>query len=186
MLTVIDSRRTDAPLLLPDGSEFALSGEDRPLTSVRWLYTESFGGYVFPSDMKLYARRFAASVPFTQIVADHGVNPESEAYAYILLPRFSWEMTAAFAEEPPVQVLSNSASVQAVCHKDGRQMYVFWQKGSLGGISVSDPLMLMIVGNRLYVSDPTQKLREASVTVNGREYRFDLHDSHGATLSADL
>ena len=186
VLTVIDSRRTDAPLLLPDGSEFALSGEDRSLPSVRWLYTESFGGYVFPTDMKLYARRFAASVPFTQIVADHGVNPESEAYAYILLPNFSPEETAAFANEPPVRILANSAAVQAVQHKDGRQMYVFWQKGSIGGISVSDPLMLMIVGNRLYVSDPTQKLREASVTVNGREYRFDLHDSHGATLSVDL
>ena len=186
VLTVIDSRRTESPLLLPDGSEFALGEEDRPLPSVRWLYTESFGGYVFPTDKKLYARRFAASVPFTEIVADHGVNPKSESYAYILLPNFSREETAAFAEAPPVRILSNSAAVQAVQHKDGRGMYVFWQEGTFGEITVSAPMMLMIVGSKLYVSDPTQKLREASVSINGKKFLFDFRDSHGATLSADL
>ncbi|MBE6561075.1 MAG: hypothetical protein E7662_08105 [Ruminococcaceae bacterium] len=186
VITVIDSRRTTAPLLLPDGSELFLSGEDRSLPEVPYLYLESFGGYWFPLKTDLRARRYNASVPFVEIIAHHGMNPAGGTYAYAMLPTYSKAETAAFAADPDVSILANTPEMQAVRHKDGRSMYVFWEAASFRDISVSAPVMLMTAGGRLYVSDPTHKLTAVSVCINGKSYPFDFTGSHGATLSALL
>ncbi len=186
VITVIDSRRTAAPLILPDGSEFVLSAKDRTLPVVPYLYLDSFGGYWFPQEMDLRARCYDASVPFVEIIADHGVNPTGGTYAYVMFPTYTKEETAAFAEAPDVSVLANTPELQAVRHKDGRCMYVFWEAGTYGEISVSAPVMLMTVNGRLYVSDPTHKLTAVSVCANGKMYSFDFNGTHGATMSVLL
>jgi len=187
VITVIDSRRTVSPLLLPETGEFPLTDADSVLPeSADCLYIPGFGGYYFPQKMRLLARRHAADVPFTEIVADHGVNPKNGTYAYALLPGYTEQETAHCAAFPSFTILSNTKDVQAVRYSDGRTAYVFWRAGSFDGIKVSAPMMVLLCGDCLHVSDPTQKLTEAELTVRGRTFSFDFTRKYGRTLSVSL
>ena len=65
-------------------------------------------------------------------------------------------------------------------------MYVFWSAVDFDGIEVSAPMMVMISSGKLFVSDPTQKITDASVKLGGKEYTFDFTEKYGATLSCEL
>ncbi|MBR2434194.1 MAG: hypothetical protein IKB22_01860, partial [Lentisphaeria bacterium] len=187
VLTVIDSRRTASPLMLPGKGEFPLTDVDRALPeNTDCLFMEGFGGYYFPQMMCLLARRHEADVPFTEIVAEHGVNPVDASYAYALLPDLTEEETAAFARNPGFSILANNKELQAVRYADGRAAYIFWKAGSFDDITVSAPMAVLLSGGRIYVSDPTQKRISASLSVAGREFSFDFSRKYGATLSAAL
>ena len=136
--------------------------------------------------MQLLARRHPGDVPFIEIVADHGVNPSGGSYAYAILPGMSAEEIRQSAAQPPFTVLANTKEVQAVQYKDGRSAYIFWEKGSFNGISVSAPMLVLICRDKIYVSDPTQKQIFAAVAVGTKEFSFDFSRKYGATLSASL
>lgn len=187
VITVIDSRRSGEPLVLPGKGEAVLSETDSILPSdTDCLYIAGFGGYFFPQKMRLLCRRHPADVPFTEILADHGINPQDSSYAYALLPGFSEAETVAFTADPAFAVLSNTKEVQAVQYKDGRTAWIFWQAGSFAGITVSAPMMVLRCGNRLYVSDPTQKLIEATLSIGERCFSLDFSRKYGVSLFIPL
>lgn len=187
VITVIDSRRTQNPLIVAGKGELEVAGEIKSLPSdVSALYIDGFGGYYFPENLRLTAQRGGKDGSFTHIVATHGVNPEKEKYAYALLPTLSESETADFALSPNFTILSNTEKVQAVEWKNGHKMYVFWTAGAFDGIEVSCPMLLMLVDGKLHVSDPTHKISESTVKFNGKEYRFDHRAKYGATLSVTL
>ncbi len=63
---------------------------------------------------------------------DHGTRPCDEHYAYVILPDLSPERTAAFVAAPPVRVVSNSTTVQAVQHGSlGLAQAAFYQAGAV-------------------------------------------------------
>lgn len=95
---------------------------------------------------------------------DHGINPQDEAYSYVLLPGRSPDEMAEFAMNPEVEILANTPQVQAVRNTAyGVSGYNFWTACDRENLEVSAtaPASLTVAreGGRLTVSvsDPTGK-----------------------------
>ncbi|MBE6609332.1 MAG: hypothetical protein E7634_01545 [Ruminococcaceae bacterium] len=187
VITVIDSRRTHNPIVIPEKGEFAIAGEIKALPrDVSALYIKGFGGYYFPEKLRLTAQRGGKDGSFTHIVASHGVDPQNEKYAYALLPELNESETAAYALSPEFRILSNTGSLQAVEWKNGVKMYVFWSACEFDGVEPDVPLMIILKDGKLYACDPTHKIKKSAVTVNGKRYSLDHTDKYGLTVSVEL
>ena len=156
-------------------TEFKLNGYDC------YAY-EGFGGYWLPEEMTLTACRGGKDHSFTEIVVHHGVNPENSRYAYALLPGRTEKETAAFDQHPDVRILANTAEVQAAAFENGPRMYIFWRAGEFDGIRVSAPAAVMLEGDTLLISDPTQKTDRIEVQIAAKTYVFDTAGTFGKTL----
>ena len=63
---------------------------------------------------------------------EHGAQPKGESYRYVVVPKASAAEVAAYAASPPVQVLANTAALQAVRHDTLKASGVaFHQAGSV-------------------------------------------------------
>ncbi|WP_120460135.1 polysaccharide lyase family 8 super-sandwich domain-containing protein [Paenibacillus aceti] len=106
---------------------------------------------------------------YLSIAFNHGKKPQDASYAYVLLPNQDAAATKTYAEDPAVEVISNTADVQAVKHAGLNLTGInFWNPGKLESVEVQQPASIMMkqVGDQLQiaVSDPTQtqsKLRVA-------------------------
>jgi chondroitin AC lyase len=109
---------------------------------------------------------------------DHGTGPQNAAYAYTVCPAMDIHQAQVYAQDPAVDVLSNTADLQAVRHRTLRLAQVaFYRAGSLSldrqtTVKVDRPCLMLIHQQgkqvRLTVSDPTQKLGHISVILSGR------------------
>lgn len=158
-----------------------------------WVYLENTGGYVFSGghvtmlredrtgkwtdmdhrgvyeDTASYTRRFVT------MWVDHGVNPTSGGYHYILLPGASAAQTSAFASSNEVTVAANTAQVQAVSRaKSGFAMANVWQAGAPKAAGIQVDRTASVVTHRtpgslaVAVSDPTEALTgSVTVTIDG-------------------
>jgi hyaluronate lyase len=151
------------------------------VAGARWAHLSGAAGYVFHSDssglrvaretrtgawndieqgattgggdVRLRTRRYAT------LWYDHGVSPASAAYAYTLLPKASESETAAWAADPAVAVLANTAVVQAVEAAGlGLVAAHFWQGGEAGGLVCDGPASVLVRrgedGVAVAVADP--------------------------------
>ncbi len=137
-------------------------------------------GYYFPQAGALKGLREARGGSFTNLNIpygstnqqtrnyltlwfDHGVNPSSTNYAYVLLPGQSAGQVAAYAASPDVTVLGNSSTAQGVKESTlGLTAVNFWKDGTnrLGGITVDRKSSIIMRNDgtflELGISDPTQ------------------------------
>lgn len=97
---------------------------------------------------------------------DHGEAPAGDTYAYVLLPGYSEQETACFAEEPRVRILELNAQVHAVEDSElGITAAHFWKPGwyTSGGIACSSQASIVLQRNpagwSLAIADPTQRQR---------------------------
>lgn len=151
------------------------------IEGARWAHLPGVAGYVFPSgsaglhsareertgawndieqgpttgggDLAPRIRRYAT------LWYDHGVSPAGAAYAYTLLPKASEDATAAWAADPAVAVLANTAAVQAVASESlGLVAAHFWQAGDAGGLACDGPASVLVQrtgdGIAVAVADP--------------------------------
>lgn len=97
---------------------------------------------------------------------DHGVDPGGATYAYVLPPGASNEETKTYAAEPRVRILANTEAVQAVHHEGlGLTGIVFHEMGSIGGISVSRPCVVLVDADQISVADPAQQNEPVVITL---------------------
>jgi len=147
------------------------NGIDKVLSDVSWINVDGEIGYVFPdSSMNGTLRGTYTSNGYFEGTISHDVNPSDGSYAYAILPNKNAEQTAAYAENPDVEILANNSNVQAVRYnKENITSIVFWNAGTFDYITVTKPMILMIKedGNEmtLAVSDPTHKLTTANITL---------------------
>ncbi|MFI7633980.1 polysaccharide lyase beta-sandwich domain-containing protein [Nonomuraea sp. NPDC049400] len=127
---------------------------------------------------------------------DHGVDPRSAGYVYLLLPGASQEETRRRAADPGwVRVLANTARVQAV-HVPSLGIVAanFWTAGTVGGLTASAPCAVLVREDTLTVSDPRCELDELTVTwatagarLTGSAFTFrGLADQEGASKTIRL
>ncbi|KHL97492.1 hypothetical protein QW71_01575 [Paenibacillus sp. IHB B 3415] len=97
---------------------------------------------------------------------DHGEAPTGDTYAYVLLPGYSEEETASFAEEPRLRILELNAQVHAVEDSElGITAAHFWKPGwyTSGMIACSSQASIVLQRNpagwSLAIADPTQMQR---------------------------
>jgi chondroitin AC lyase len=108
---------------------------------------------------------------------DHGSSPTNSTYSYVVCPGMSARQAKAYAERPEVEVLSNTAEMQAVRHRKLKLSQIaFFKPGNLDidektTVAVDKPCLVMVhhVGHefRLSISDPTQKLKVINVEMSG-------------------
>ena len=165
-------------IVVVDGQEIELLGEDYNLNDATWVnVADECGYYFFANDTSatstlgdLKARWTNSESSFFELWYSHGVNPNNGSYAYALLPGMTAAETAQYAENIPVQVLANNSSVQAVYNGAlGITGIIFWEAGTFGKITVDKPCIVMYEDNHagfnIAVTDPTQKLESLIVTV---------------------
>jgi chondroitin AC lyase len=120
---------------------------------------------------------------------DHGKKPKGARYAYIVAPGVASKEMPAYARDPGVEVLSNSASLQAVQHKKLRILAAaFYKPGKLSTadgltVSVDQPCLLLLrddkQGTRVSLSNPKNQKLTVNLTVTRKgaaavERKFDL------------
>ena len=95
---------------------------------------------------------------------DHGSNPSGESYEYVILPGMDADETAAYAENPQIEVLENNDNVHAVRHNGlGMTGVNFWNDGetTAAGITSDSKASVMMQKTEdtldIAVSDPTQE-----------------------------
>jgi chondroitin AC lyase len=108
---------------------------------------------------------------------DHGVQPNQGAYSYMVLPAIDAAQTAAYAAEPPVDILRHDAWVHAVRHRHSGSIYAAFlgantlELGDGRAITASHPLLLMLVPRLgqwvMTVVDARFNLMTASVDLDG-------------------
>ncbi|MDE7185359.1 MAG: hypothetical protein K2O40_13055, partial [Lachnospiraceae bacterium] len=135
----------------------AVDNQKNSLTNVSWAWLEGNTGndamgYYFPEGSKLDVLRESRSGSWADVngsagmdttevsrnylslAVPHGENAgnkldsfKKESYSYVLLPSMNSEEIKAYAENPDIQVLSNSTFAQAVVdHKANAAGYIFW------------------------------------------------------------
>ncbi len=167
---IVDGVERSVPVV--DSVNVKAQTEEMSISGARWAHLENVGGYYFPQGGDLYACRRTGASSFLEMWLNHGVSPQNETYAYVMLPNKTPEQTGAYAQNPDIEILSNTTSVQAVReNKLDITSMVFWKAGSFGGVKVSNPMMVMVKEEdgkrRVSVSDPTQKLGMETVTIDG-------------------
>ncbi|MGV9303560.1 polysaccharide lyase 8 family protein [Nonomuraea sp. NPDC003727] len=195
--TVVDNRGASGPLIV-DG----MPREDGESTSTAsWAHLEGVGGYVFPGGARLRTLREVrtdtwraindgadtggtpgpVSREYVTLWFDHGANPSGAGYAYLLLPNATAAQTAAHSG---VEILANTAQVQAIAAKQGDARLfaaTFWSAGEAGEVTASAPCAVLVrrAGDRVYlaVSDPGRTVGTVTLTLD--------HPAHGVVGSDD-
>jgi chondroitin AC lyase len=174
------------------------------LPNVPWVLHDSIG-YVFPKGGDLYVRAQTITGrwgSFTAYAGDgvdvnadvqkpvfkfwihHGVKPSGAKYAYIVVPGKSSAEVAAYAQNPPIEVLSNSSVRQAVRHRGLKILQiVFVKPGTQSGVTVDQPCLLMLneETGRVTVSNPFNAPIRINVAVGERSLVFNLTGGKSVT-----
>lgn len=152
-------------------------------------------GYYFPEGEDLEIKREARTGSFQDIngaVADgaagsedvtrdylslavsHGDGTEegAEDYAYVLLPGRTEEETAEYASGSEIEIISNTAEVQAVADRSsGASGYQFWTAASAGNVSADQASSVTMKEEdgtlKLGISDPSQTQDSVTIHVSG-------------------
>ncbi len=108
---------------------------------------------------------------------DHGFKPENCTYEYLIVPGVSVSEIDRYIDKANVEILSNSTTMQAVYHAELELLQVvFYEPGEItwGGnlsISIKSAGLLLVYfqkGNieKITVSDPTRKLNVIELSIN--------------------
>lgn len=190
LLEVGNSDYTTTDIIKVDGANVTFTpDETKQFTGMKTFYTENMGGWYFPTPQTMSVKATNTSRVFIESWLEHGVSPTNQGYAYVQLPDATEAETASYAQNPNIEILSNTDALQAVREKTlGKTGFVFWKKGSIENISVSAPLLVMTEENDkeiiLSISDPTQKLTSATVDVTIPGLTFSEGDEE-ATVTTD-
>lgn len=200
--TIVDNRKIndagDNALTVNGIKQPGAVGWSETLKGVKWAHLAgnvpgSDIGYYFPEASDLYALRESrtgswseinsgeSKTPLTRnyvsLAFEHGATPNNAAYSYVLLPGKDAAATASYGGNPQVEILSNTAALQAVKHKRlGITAANFWSSGTIGAMTAKNPAAVMVKETSgellLAVSDPTQQ--QSVVTVELRQPRLSV------------
>lgn len=182
---------------------------DHKLPDVSWVYHDSVA-YIFPEPVSVKVSNREATGNWrlinhqasatTEMVRknvftlwlDHGVQPQSAGYAWIVVPATSTGSAAAYSKKTPVKILANTTDLQAVQQTDlQRTGIVFYKAGSVKinsklTLAATAPCIVMVKANgtTIAVADPTQKLGSLQLKLNERIIDVSLPegDKAGSTV----
>lgn len=186
IVTGINQTLLNGPLWT-DGESLPAPGR-QSLENPKWIWHDNVA-YVFPEDDKIEFKAGPQSGHLQRVYGlgedtvytndifslwfEHGKNPLDESYAYIVVPGIGTEKLQTYTDNMPVEILSNTATIQSVRHK---KLYitgiVFHKAGAFSisnniSITVDSPSLILINGITGVVSvcDPAQELSSLNITV---------------------
>ncbi|MFR9669560.1 MAG: polysaccharide lyase family 8 super-sandwich domain-containing protein [Rikenellaceae bacterium] len=187
-----------------NGRRRVLNGESDERT-LSWLHHDKVG-YYLPEPTLIELSQQSRTEPWRRIAdffeADkvgsgevftasikHPTRLSGGSYSYITLPNRTAAQVAAFASAPSVDIIANSAEIQAVATKDESTVgVVFYKAGSLKlnsglEISASEPIVMMLEksqeGYYVSVADATQKLDSVIISLSGKSQQVELPTQSG-------
>lgn len=133
---------------------------------------------------------------------DHGQGPEDASYSYTILPGADGILAGAWASAPPIRILANRPSLEAVFdERSGTLAAAFFEAGSLAmpdgsSLAVDRPALVLLTRKegRVWASlaDPRQGSGKVSLTLTGgpRPGRLSLdlpsgNGREGSTVTAE-
>ena len=145
--------------------------------NTKWLYNDDIG-YVFLEDTNVVVSNVKQDnsslwteeakkgvAPAFKAYIDHGLNPDNESYAYIVVPDKTTDEVKSYAEGTiPVEILSNTTEIQAVRHNELQITQInFYKAGSLDldngmTITVDKPCSVIV--------DESSDVRKISLAVS--------------------
>jgi chondroitin AC lyase len=191
------------------------------LKDVSWVLHDSVG-YFFPSSVSANISNTTASGNWRQINhqtratdeqvqkdvftlwLDHGKQPASASYAYMMVPGISSSSFEQYIKTKNIVILVNSPEIQAVQSKGlNISEVVFYEPGNirLGNnivVATNSPCIVMVklkgkAIEEISVSDPTEKLSSLQLSVNVPVTASGEHwhsvwstDKKTSTISVDL
>ena len=200
--TIVENRKLNKngnnAFVVNGANELKELGMQKNLDSVKWCHLNGNVegadiGYVFPTPASLKYIREKRNLDteaapwikdtsiynhFLTFWYDHGKNPESATYDYILLPNKTAGQTKEYANNPDVSILANTKEVQAV--KENKLGVVganFWTDpgAEIGGIKSLNMASVMTreTANavEISVSDPTMKQNEIQLEIDKTGYQ---------------
>ena len=173
--TIIENRRiNENSVFASDG--YTINDNAGKLNNAKSIYLSGLGGIYLSDGAIIRYKKTNSDVNFLELWIDHGVNIKEASYSYTILPAKTSGETIRYAENPDIQILSNTACVQAVReNKLGLTGYVFHRKGEFEEISVDKPCIIMKkqMGDSVTytIAEPTQGARRLHVWIamNGFE-----------------
>ncbi|MEI6076157.1 MAG: polysaccharide lyase 8 family protein [Verrucomicrobiota bacterium] len=206
--TVEDRRLGTSPTnkFSANGAGFApVMGWSSNLNNAAWCALDGVAGYYFPGGATNLRAAFATNTgswiqinngtyvgATTNLYTDdyltlwfnHGVQPTNATYAYVVLPNYPTNSTAAYAASPAVVILTNTATLQAASKPTlGVVAANFWNDGTNTAdlITVNKKSSVITkedtAGITVGVCDPTQ--------TNTSSIRVTLNRAASSTLAAD-
>ncbi|GIH19539.1 polysaccharide lyase 8 family protein [Rugosimonospora africana] len=189
--TYVESRKiTGTEKLLANGAEIVAAPGWAELAGTKWIHITGVGGYIFPTPTQVDFWRQSRTGRWTDInknsfyadqtaqltrnylsaFIEHGVNPTNASYAYVILPTATPDQTAQYAQTPNIQVIANTATVQAArCLSSGVLGINFWAAGTASIVTSQDAGSVVVVQQggqlTLAVADPTHKATQVRLTL---------------------
>lgn len=204
VVTVVDNKlsksnsgNTGTDIFKLNGSTITLTNTNKNLNNAKWAHYENVGGYYFPNGGNLYARQTPQANSFMELWFSHGTNPSNEKYAYVLLPSMTAQETKSYSDNPDIEILSNTAGIQAVRENNLNVTgYVFRKATSFDNISVDAPMLVMIHKEgkkiKLSVQDPTHKLSGATIKLGENtltescDSKMSISSGNGTLIEIDF
>ncbi|MCY1719025.1 polysaccharide lyase beta-sandwich domain-containing protein [Prolixibacteraceae bacterium Z1-6] len=160
----------------------------KSLVNPKWILHDSVG-YFFPNggNLKLetkivdgswnrVAKRYPDKIAHTAVFKlyfDHGENPKSKDYQYIILPGATKEKLIELEKKFPFEIINEADKQEVVSAQGWNRSIVFYEPGeseAMGGIEVDKSCILMIdqvLGNmNVQISDPTINLDQVKLTLS--------------------
>lgn len=72
------------------------------------------------------------------------------------------------ADKKPWKVLKNTAACQALQWEDGTVMAAFYEAGNVGDLTVDRACLVLVKGDAIHVTDPSQKSRHVRIEIKGK------------------
>ncbi|MDP5274788.1 polysaccharide lyase family 8 super-sandwich domain-containing protein [Chengkuizengella axinellae] len=169
-------------------------GWEQTVDQVEWVHLEgnvegSAIGYYFPDPSTVQVKKeertgswrdineAESDDPVTRSYMtmwfDHGVQPQEDKYAYVLLPNYSAEAVETYTANPDIEILRNDETVQAVqSHSLGILGANFWnnEQQTVGDLTVYQQASVMMQTSNgeleISISDPTQQGNIIEIELN--------------------
>jgi chondroitin AC lyase len=186
VVTTLNQCLLRGQVVVMNGTSSILTAGEHLLNNVSWVYHDSIG-YLFPEPVAVHLSNTTATgtwfdingqshsskQPITREVfklwLDHGPEPDSAAYQYIVRPAIALNDLETVAAAKEIRITANTPEIQAVRHA-GLQLcaVLFYRYGDLEicpglRISLDSPGAVLIktdggLAKEISVADPSRKL----------------------------
>jgi len=175
-------------------SQGSFSTNNYNVSSTAWFHQDGVGYVILPAsgqsvDVRMETRQtnnnwqtLDSSNPSTtqqvdifQLGIDHGINPSTGQYQYLIVPDIAANAMQAYVDQLDIDIVVNTTSAQAVRHNSSQvTQIVFYQAGSVdlgGGLVVTSdrPALVMLNetpgGMSITTSDPMHSTSQTQITL---------------------
>ena len=165
--TIIENRKLNGKLYFGDKEITGKSGS----VDSNYIYIENYGGIYIPDYSNV--KYDIAENNFLEIYIEHGKNIKNSSYKYYIIPNIEKNELLKYISK--IEIISETNKISAVKNIETNIIeYIFWEKGNIDNLKVDNPCTILIKGNDLYISDPTQKIEYINVSFGTDNYMIRL------------